>query len=168
MKRQAYGFRDREFFKLKILGLHETKYASVDRVPPHCTEIFCLMDPIARPRCLDPDCPSYGRRVPETPRSAAAPTSPSSSAEPGATPAGHGPPDAEARHSTAATCPRRLTPCPSTCGDGRHPRWPPGRPITSRPCEDGRVSRPFQVAQDATAHTKSCILHCFDTGPSMT
>jgi transposase len=27
MKRQAYGFRDREFFKLKILGLHQTKYA---------------------------------------------------------------------------------------------------------------------------------------------
>jgi len=27
MKRQAYGFRDHEFFKLKILGLHETKYA---------------------------------------------------------------------------------------------------------------------------------------------
>jgi len=29
MKRQAYGFRDQEFFKLKILGLHETKYALV-------------------------------------------------------------------------------------------------------------------------------------------
>lgn len=29
MKRQAYGFRDREFFKLKILGLHETQYALV-------------------------------------------------------------------------------------------------------------------------------------------
>jgi transposase len=29
MKRQAYGFRDREFFKLKILGIHETKYALV-------------------------------------------------------------------------------------------------------------------------------------------
>ena len=29
MKRQAYGFRDREFFKLKILGLHQTKYALV-------------------------------------------------------------------------------------------------------------------------------------------
>lgn len=29
MKRQAYGFRDREFFKLKICGLHETKYALV-------------------------------------------------------------------------------------------------------------------------------------------
>jgi transposase len=27
LKRQAYGFRDREFFKLKILGLHQTKYA---------------------------------------------------------------------------------------------------------------------------------------------
>jgi transposase len=27
MKRQAYGFRDREFFKLKILGIHETKHA---------------------------------------------------------------------------------------------------------------------------------------------
>ena len=29
MKRQAYGFRDHEFFKLKILGLHETKRALV-------------------------------------------------------------------------------------------------------------------------------------------
>jgi transposase len=27
MKRQAYGFRDREFYKLKILGIHEAKYA---------------------------------------------------------------------------------------------------------------------------------------------
>ena len=26
MKRQAYGFRDLEFFKLKILAIHETKY----------------------------------------------------------------------------------------------------------------------------------------------
>jgi len=29
MKRQAYGFRDQEFFKLKILAIHETKYAPV-------------------------------------------------------------------------------------------------------------------------------------------
>ena len=29
MKRQAYGFRDEEFFKLKILAIHETKYALV-------------------------------------------------------------------------------------------------------------------------------------------
>jgi transposase len=29
MQRQAYGFRDYEFFKLKILALHETKYALV-------------------------------------------------------------------------------------------------------------------------------------------
>lgn len=29
MKRQAYGFRDQEFFKLKILALHQTKYALV-------------------------------------------------------------------------------------------------------------------------------------------
>lgn len=29
LQRQAYGFRDLEFFKLKILGLHETKYALV-------------------------------------------------------------------------------------------------------------------------------------------
>jgi len=29
MKRQAYGFRDTEFFKLKIMALHETKYALV-------------------------------------------------------------------------------------------------------------------------------------------
>ena len=27
MKRQAYGFRDKEFFKLKIYALHKTKYA---------------------------------------------------------------------------------------------------------------------------------------------
>jgi transposase len=27
MKRQAYGFRDHEFLKLKILGIHETRYA---------------------------------------------------------------------------------------------------------------------------------------------
>jgi transposase len=27
MKRQAYGFRDRAFYKLKILGIHETKHA---------------------------------------------------------------------------------------------------------------------------------------------
>jgi transposase len=29
MKRQAYGLRDHEFFKLKILAIHETKYALV-------------------------------------------------------------------------------------------------------------------------------------------
>lgn len=29
MKRRAYGYRDHEFFKLKILGAHETKYALV-------------------------------------------------------------------------------------------------------------------------------------------
>ncbi|HUT92273.1 MAG TPA: transposase, partial [Thermoguttaceae bacterium] len=29
MKRQAYGFRDPEFLQLKILGIHETKYALV-------------------------------------------------------------------------------------------------------------------------------------------
>ena len=29
MKRQAYGFRDLEFFKLKILAIHEKKYALV-------------------------------------------------------------------------------------------------------------------------------------------
>lgn len=29
MKRQAYGYRDTEFFKLKIMALHETKYAFV-------------------------------------------------------------------------------------------------------------------------------------------
>ena len=26
MRRQAYGFRDKEFFKLKILAIHETRY----------------------------------------------------------------------------------------------------------------------------------------------
>jgi transposase len=29
MKRQAYGFRDREFFRLKILAIHQSKYALV-------------------------------------------------------------------------------------------------------------------------------------------
>jgi transposase len=29
VKRQAYGFRDQEFFKLKIPAIHETKYALV-------------------------------------------------------------------------------------------------------------------------------------------
>jgi transposase len=29
MRRQAYGFRDREFFKLKILAIHETRYELV-------------------------------------------------------------------------------------------------------------------------------------------
>lgn len=29
MKRQAYGFRDKEFFKLKIMAIHESKYALV-------------------------------------------------------------------------------------------------------------------------------------------
>ena len=29
MKRQAYGFRDHAFFKLKILGIHETRYELV-------------------------------------------------------------------------------------------------------------------------------------------
>jgi transposase len=29
VKRQAYGYRDHEFFKLKILGIHETKHALV-------------------------------------------------------------------------------------------------------------------------------------------
>lgn len=29
LQKQAYGFRDKEFFKLRILGLHESKYALV-------------------------------------------------------------------------------------------------------------------------------------------
>ena len=29
MKRPAYGFRDHEFFQLKILAIHEAKYALV-------------------------------------------------------------------------------------------------------------------------------------------
>ena len=29
MKRQAYGFRDIEFFKLKIMAIHQTKYALI-------------------------------------------------------------------------------------------------------------------------------------------
>ena len=30
MKRQAYGFRDQEFFKLKILAIHETRYELIE------------------------------------------------------------------------------------------------------------------------------------------
>ena len=29
LQKKAYGFRDHDFFKLKIYGLHETKYALV-------------------------------------------------------------------------------------------------------------------------------------------
>ena len=29
MKRQAYGFRDRELFKLKILAIHEPKFGLI-------------------------------------------------------------------------------------------------------------------------------------------
>jgi transposase len=29
MNRQAYGFRDQEFLRLKILRIHQTKYALV-------------------------------------------------------------------------------------------------------------------------------------------
>jgi transposase len=29
MKRQAYGFRDQAFFKLKIMAIHQSKYALV-------------------------------------------------------------------------------------------------------------------------------------------
>jgi len=29
LKRQAYGYRDTAFLKLRILGIHETKYALV-------------------------------------------------------------------------------------------------------------------------------------------
>jgi len=27
LKRQAYGYRDKEFFKLRIMGIYESKYA---------------------------------------------------------------------------------------------------------------------------------------------
>ncbi len=30
MQRKAYCYRDMEFFKLKIMSLHETKYALVE------------------------------------------------------------------------------------------------------------------------------------------
>jgi transposase len=36
MKRQAYGFRDKEFFKLKILGIHETRYNWSDNAAWAC------------------------------------------------------------------------------------------------------------------------------------
>ena len=29
LKRQAYGFKDMEFFKIKIMAIHETRYALV-------------------------------------------------------------------------------------------------------------------------------------------
>ena len=32
MKRQAYGFRDQEFFKLKILAIHESRYELVGSI----------------------------------------------------------------------------------------------------------------------------------------
>ncbi len=31
MQRKAYGYRDMDFFKLKIMALHEAKYALVGR-----------------------------------------------------------------------------------------------------------------------------------------
>jgi hypothetical protein len=34
MKRQAYGFRDQEFFTLKILAIHETTYELVGSADP--------------------------------------------------------------------------------------------------------------------------------------
>ena len=40
MKRQAYGFRDLEFFKLKILALHETKYALVGWTKFYLTKLI--------------------------------------------------------------------------------------------------------------------------------
>ena len=30
MQRQSYGFRDKEFFKLKIYALHQTRYALIE------------------------------------------------------------------------------------------------------------------------------------------
>jgi transposase len=36
MKRQAYGFRDLEFFELKILAILETKYALVGSSSVQC------------------------------------------------------------------------------------------------------------------------------------
>src|SRR5262249_57728746 len=46
MKRQAYGLREREFFKLKILGIHEIKHALVGRAKNQKTDSFSL-----RPQC---------------------------------------------------------------------------------------------------------------------
>ena len=39
IKRQAYGFRDHEFFKLKILAIHQAKYALSDE-PSFCCFAF--------------------------------------------------------------------------------------------------------------------------------
>jgi transposase len=39
MKRQAYGFRDDQFFKLKIMALHNTKYALDNMVERHSVPV---------------------------------------------------------------------------------------------------------------------------------
>src|SRR5207302_1349308 len=46
MKRQAYGFRDHEFFKLKILALHETNHALVGRAQNPQTHRALFVRPI--------------------------------------------------------------------------------------------------------------------------
>jgi len=58
MKRQAYGFRDQEFVKLKILGIHEAKYALVGSshlglafVAPHAGPLL-LRSKVAHGRSL--------------------------------------------------------------------------------------------------------------------
>ena len=51
MKRQAYGFRDPEFLRLKILGIHQTRYALVG-----WTDFLCKMQifSLARGGLADP------------------------------------------------------------------------------------------------------------------
>jgi transposase len=50
MKRQAYGFRDPEFFRLKILGIHETRHV-VSRMSPKSIRIVspCHRSPVCLP-----------------------------------------------------------------------------------------------------------------------
>jgi hypothetical protein len=47
LQRQAYRFRDREFFKLKIYGLHETKYA-LDRMNQELSDRTFVQNNFAR------------------------------------------------------------------------------------------------------------------------
>jgi hypothetical protein len=49
MKRPAYGFRDQEFFKLKVLALHETRYELVGKAGFESSSDgarFCRMNPL--------------------------------------------------------------------------------------------------------------------------
>ena len=46
----SQGFRGHEFFKLKILAIHETKYALVESASAHCRTSTCVGATAARAR----------------------------------------------------------------------------------------------------------------------